>query len=304
MNLQYLEEFIHVAHTLNFTQTANELHLTQPTLSKHIAMLEDDLGAELLERKPYGVRLTEVGLYFLGHATSIVDEYAEAKENIRKSLLQRPVVVDGRLDDHFIVGAISVAASIMEDNGHEKPIIFNHNHDDTPINLLINGEIDAIIDNAHVISDDAKNLVFEPTLSRPIVAVMEVTNPLATRDELHMEDLRDQTLVHIIGDKYQTGWASVQGICEAHGFEPHTRSVAVGSYAECVFSIPSGCVLIFPRSFGELKYLNQTHKWKAIPIVDEDAVFNAYLTYRKDNADKLAEFIAALHEATQRLSDN
>jgi DNA-binding transcriptional LysR family regulator len=78
MDLSYLEEFIELSHSLNFTETANKLHLSQPTLSKHIATLETDLRVHLFERSHANVSITEEGFYFLGIAHSITDSYIAA----------------------------------------------------------------------------------------------------------------------------------------------------------------------------------------------------------------------------------
>lgn len=52
MELSLLREFIVLSQTLNYTKAAEVLHLTQPTLSKHIVAMEKELGCSLLELRP------------------------------------------------------------------------------------------------------------------------------------------------------------------------------------------------------------------------------------------------------------
>lgn len=59
-------EFITLARCLNFTQAAEELHMTQPALSKHIAALEREFGAELFIRDRRTVQLSEAGRILFG----------------------------------------------------------------------------------------------------------------------------------------------------------------------------------------------------------------------------------------------
>ena len=56
-----IEYFIKVAETGSFTDAAHQLYLSHHALSKQIKMLEQEIGAELLERTPAGTVLTEVG---------------------------------------------------------------------------------------------------------------------------------------------------------------------------------------------------------------------------------------------------
>lgn len=61
LTIQHFQIFYSLAETLNFTQTARELKMTQPSISKHLAKLEDILGFTLFERTPQSVALTQKG---------------------------------------------------------------------------------------------------------------------------------------------------------------------------------------------------------------------------------------------------
>lgn len=61
MNLEQLQGFVEVARTGHFTRAAAQLHLAQPSLSRQIATLEADLGAELFHRVRGNITLTAAG---------------------------------------------------------------------------------------------------------------------------------------------------------------------------------------------------------------------------------------------------
>lgn len=61
METTYLQEYVQVANLGSFTAAATQLHLTQSTLSKHIAVLEREYGVDLFVRNHMGVQLTEAG---------------------------------------------------------------------------------------------------------------------------------------------------------------------------------------------------------------------------------------------------
>lgn len=68
LKLRQLQYFLAVAELRHFTNAAERLHVTQPTLSHQIADLEQQLGTPLFDRVGKGVRLTEAGTLFRGFA--------------------------------------------------------------------------------------------------------------------------------------------------------------------------------------------------------------------------------------------
>lgn len=74
MELRHLRYFCVVAEELNLTCAAEKLHMSQPPLSRQIKQLEQEVGAELFERGPRGLRLTPTGLFFQQHALQILEK--------------------------------------------------------------------------------------------------------------------------------------------------------------------------------------------------------------------------------------
>lgn len=72
MELRVLQYFLTVAEEENFTKAAERLHITQPTLSRQIAALEDELGARLFDRNKHKVTLTDDGLTLRRRAREII----------------------------------------------------------------------------------------------------------------------------------------------------------------------------------------------------------------------------------------
>jgi len=69
-----LRAFVILARTGSFTQTARELHLSQPAISHSIKALEEEMRCRLLDRVGKSVSLTEAGEQFLTHAKKILAE--------------------------------------------------------------------------------------------------------------------------------------------------------------------------------------------------------------------------------------
>src|SRR3954449_3905396 len=86
MNLRQLQYFVAIADEGSFTRAAERLLVAQPSLSQQIKSLERELGGELLERLPNGVRLTAVGKAFMTEARLAVAHAEGATRNARSAL--------------------------------------------------------------------------------------------------------------------------------------------------------------------------------------------------------------------------
>ncbi len=73
MELRVLKYFLMVAREESITKAANLLHITQPTLSRQMMQLEEELGVKLFQRGKYNVTLTEDGMLLRRRAQEIVE---------------------------------------------------------------------------------------------------------------------------------------------------------------------------------------------------------------------------------------
>ena len=86
MNLRRLECFIAVADTGSLRAAARRLHVTPPSLSQQLKVLEAEIGGELLERLPRGTRLTPAGRAFLPEARAAVLAAQSSARSARAAL--------------------------------------------------------------------------------------------------------------------------------------------------------------------------------------------------------------------------
>ena len=82
MDTELLKAFVAVAQQGSFSLAAEELHLTQPAVSKRIAQLEEQLNCQLFDRIPRAVSLTEAGQTLLPRANRILQQLAETRQVI------------------------------------------------------------------------------------------------------------------------------------------------------------------------------------------------------------------------------
>jgi DNA-binding transcriptional LysR family regulator len=83
MDTMQLQLFLSLSKTLNFTKTANEFYVTQPTVSNYIKALESSIGVTLLKRDSHSVSLTAEGKEFVAYANQLLSLQAEAENRLR-----------------------------------------------------------------------------------------------------------------------------------------------------------------------------------------------------------------------------
>ena len=74
MDIRVLQYFLAVVREENITKAAQLLHITQPTLSRQLMGLEQELGVKLFSRNNHSVTLTEEGMLFRRRAEEIVTQ--------------------------------------------------------------------------------------------------------------------------------------------------------------------------------------------------------------------------------------
>jgi DNA-binding transcriptional LysR family regulator len=80
LDIENLNVFLRAAETLNFSEAARLLHVSQPTVSKHIRDLEKTLGVELFDRSRAKPTLTNAGLTLLPRARKLIRQSIETQE--------------------------------------------------------------------------------------------------------------------------------------------------------------------------------------------------------------------------------
>ncbi|MEM7610251.1 MAG: LysR family transcriptional regulator [Pseudomonadota bacterium] len=83
MDLRQLRYFLAVATTGSFTKAAEQIPLAQSALSRHMRLLEEELGATLLIRTGRGVELTEQGKFLVERARTLVEQSEDTKRNLQ-----------------------------------------------------------------------------------------------------------------------------------------------------------------------------------------------------------------------------
>ncbi len=193
MELHQLRYFIAVAETANFTRASERCNVSQPSLSQQIINLEAELGHKLFHRLGKKAVLTEAGVVFQVRAKRILFEVENAtKELSDKSGLERRIVI-GAVQSVMPYLLIDLIAKCRET--HPNLLIDAHeDFRDDLVRAVIEGDLDlAVVPlpvNEHRVS-------VETLFIEPLLLAVGKTHPFATRTEINVQDLANETFVSL-----------------------------------------------------------------------------------------------------------
>ena len=99
MQIEHLKEFLLLASNMSFTKTSAETYQTQSTLSRHIAAIEEEIGAKLFTRDTHHVRLTEIGKAFYEDSKITVEDFDRSIQHVESLKKRKEVLRIGYLYD-------------------------------------------------------------------------------------------------------------------------------------------------------------------------------------------------------------
>jgi DNA-binding transcriptional LysR family regulator len=225
MELRQLRQVIVLAETLNFRRAAERLHMAQPPLSTSIKKLEDELGVQLFERLPSGLKLTPAGDVVLRHARRTVF----FAEQTKRAGIEGESGEQGTLRLGFVGSATySIMPRIIRAFRRQYPRVDIVIDESTTIELLRGVE-------AHTLDVALVRFpVFVPTaaelaLLRPdrLVAAVSPDSPLAQRSTVSIRDLANEPLIIYARERVPGMYAFVMQAFAEAGVQPRVAQEAV-----------------------------------------------------------------------------
>ena len=193
MNLSHLYYFRKLAELQHYTQAAQELYITQPSLSGAISCLESELGIALFQKRGRNVFLTKYGKEFYDYVCAALRELdtgiAVAKEHA------------GELGGTVDIGCISTIQGdylpqVVREFGTQKGAHVKFNIYQAQTNAIVKGvKADQYDIGFCTLVKDERDLYFVPILSQPLIAVVNKEHPLAGATSLTFAELRGYQMI-------------------------------------------------------------------------------------------------------------
>lgn len=215
MDLRQLSYFMAVASHASFSKASESIHLSQPTLSKMVKNLEEELGVVLLNRSTRKVVLTEAGKVVQTHAQTILN----AMQNLLSAVADLTEMRTGQFTLGLppVIGA-SFFPKVISD--------FHQLYPDIRIQLveeggkrieqlLLEGAIDL---GVVVLPVDERLFEIVPVVERHLNLVVPLSHKLSGREKVLLTDLRDESFI-LFHQEFNLH-DRVKEACVREGFEP------------------------------------------------------------------------------------
>ena len=216
-DLRRLQYFVQVARERNFTRAAERLHIAQPALSRHVRLLEQELGVELLFRTTHEFELTEAGEFLLERAPALLTAADELWRSVRTygtgergavkvayggsaSYETAPRLVQALAERHPGIAMTTSVKSVDE---------------------IVAGLSDGSIDLGLVrCPPRAPHLDVNAIRMEPQGLLLRRDHPLAAQASVGLADLADETLLLHPREANPGHYDAVVGLFGDQGFEP------------------------------------------------------------------------------------
>ncbi|MFZ0886740.1 MAG: LysR family transcriptional regulator [Candidatus Acidiferrales bacterium] len=193
MELRHLRYFLAVAEAGSLTVAAErELHTSQPSLSRQIRDLEDEVGTQLLTRRARGIELTPAGRVFLDHARSVLSQVQAAAEAARRiAHPAKPCFVMGFLTGHELTW-MPEAIKILRDELPNVDVMISSQHSPLLADGLSKGKIDAAFLRREI---GVPGLAYRLLVKEPLMVVLPSDHRLARQQAISPRDLVGEPFV-------------------------------------------------------------------------------------------------------------
>jgi len=197
MELRHLRYFVAVADAGSLSVAAEEsLHTSQPSLSRQIRDLEEEVGAQLLTRSARGIDLTPAGRAFLEHARLVLSQVKAATEAARRvAHPAKACFVMGFLTGHEL-SWMPEALRILRDELPNIDVMISSQYSPLLADGLSKGKIDAAFLRRE---KGVPDLAFRSLVKEPLMVVLPGDHRLASLQAISPKDLVGETFVTVSG---------------------------------------------------------------------------------------------------------
>ncbi|MCP3027496.1 LysR family transcriptional regulator [Halobacillus sp. A5] len=274
MDIRHLEYFSEVAKQLSFTKAASTLHVSQPSLSKAVKQLEDELGVPLFYRSRK-VELTDAGKAVLVNAIDVLDAF----HNLTSELSDIIELKNGEIKIGIppITGAafFSKLISYYRDQHPQIKIRLS----EVGSKMIKHGVEDGSLDIGLVCNVPVKNENLEvlELINDPLMLLVHKDNHLAQKTRIDLTELNEEPFI-----LYRQDFSLHDRIleeCSTKGFSPNV--VCHSSHRDFMIEMVEAKmgIALLP---GEIANNIQDRQIEAIPLVNSNLSLELGMVWKKN----------------------
>ena len=198
LDLRLVRYFTAVAEHQHFGRAAASLRIAQPSLSRQIRSLEQQLGARLFDRTPQGARLTEAGEVFLPRARALLRSAAQA------AAATRAAAQPSRITIGYTPGLIITPA--VRNVRHQHPdadVQTLHLEWNEPREALLDHRVDAAVTRLPIRTDGLHVTIL---YDEPRLLLVSPDHRLAGKESVTLDDIADEPIPRFPDPAYNAYW--------------------------------------------------------------------------------------------------
>lgn len=190
MTLHQLKIFSSIAKYLNVTRASAELHISQPSVSQQVKLLQEEYGLTLYKKTHRGIRLTDDGRLFLKEIEPILVQFDLLKRRCNGRPKEAALAIGGSHSPS--ASFLPLVASAFRKTHLDTKLTLRTHNSDVLEQMVINSEIEiAVVTN----SSGSPRLFYERCRQEELVLFASLDHPLAKAKDLSLADLASAPLV-------------------------------------------------------------------------------------------------------------
>lgn len=294
-------EFLVLARCLSFVKAAESLHLSQPSLTRHIASLESKLGFKLFSRNP--LTLTPAGQFYFDAISGVIEQFDGVVDQGRRVAAENSEGLAVNMvisSNNQSAGIMFEAMTTLHDRHPYAPaphLLFDNQ---APIaDSVLSGQADVGIVFREP-SDMPDGFACETLLTLPLSMLIHKDNPLSKRASVSIEDLRDCYLICPSSPHLQTTFEGAVHTFRSHGIEPKFRVREICEFDQMPTAIRHDEMLF--KTAGVLPSCPTTFLVE-MPLEPAET-YCSYLLYNKQSANPtLPELVSICQDIAAKRND-
>ena len=198
LDLRLVRYFTVVAAHRHFGRAAAELLIAQPSLSRQIRSLEQQLGARLFDRTPQGTTLTEAGEVFLPKARSLLRAAGQAVAATRTAAKPSRITIG-----HTIGLIITPAIKTLRRRHPDADVQTRYLNWDEPRQALLDHRVDAVVTRLPMRTDGLHVTIL---YDEPRLLLVPIDHRLAGKESVTLDDIADEPIPKLPDPTWNAYW--------------------------------------------------------------------------------------------------
>lgn len=278
MNFTQIEYYLMLCKTMNFTEAAKELFISQPALSRQIAVMEKELGYPLIDRSYRSLTLTPAGEYLRNAFEKLQSDYLSSINMGQRIHAENKAQITIGFTSGWDLASFlpDIKKLLINDNSAVHLTAQSYDVNDL-LKALAENMIDVAVTFTEIFTDiPALNVQEIGSVSRRLFYSRQHANVKSGNERF--DAFRDETFFVLPAQKFAGGERILNECCHPFGFIPQTKIMP--NTESIITSLDAGLGVVL---FNSIHKLSLNPRFKSIDLPARESISAAW---KKDNVNR------------------